>query len=386
MNQSNVQMYIKAAYVLVIGLSIVLYVFVKNKLANKLINKPESIIVARVYYYLYLAVVVFLVRGITAYMLKDGMNIMGVTPSMSLGLGSYINNALGIIINNQMYANVIINTILAFGSCILIKKIILNILDNDTVATAISIIYSVLPQSLFYVGEYVRCNYNVVLVLTGILLCIKIIDEVKNFNKKSNKYLIYTGVLAGIAALDVVLGGSSVFWIAILVITTLAATYIDCTRIEIPFKNKLNYKLKNIVLKIEKISIPKLVYVAGIISIMLLIPTIFIGTSESINNYQFFNVGNALKILMHSRSYYLVLIIMALGFEIIGFFLKRKLDIKMFIIKVAFIVSSIILFFMLDGIYVSAVWDTLLVLTTITNICAICYNREERIKLLKEKN
>ena len=311
---------------------------------------------------------------------------MKLVPSISLGVGSYINNALGFIINNQMYANVIINTILNFGSCMLIKKIILNILDNDTVATTISIIYSVLPQSLFYVGEYIRYNYNVLLVLTGILLCLKIIDETKNFNKKSNKYLIYTGALVGIAILDIVLGGTSVLWIAILAITTLVATYIDCTHIQIPFKNKLNYKLKNIAIKIEKLHISKLVFVLVITSIMLLICTCFVGICESINNYQSFNVGNALKILMHSRSYYLVLIIMAMVFEIIGFFLQRKLDIKMFIIKIAFIATSIILFFTIDGIYASAVWDTLLVLTTITNICAICYNREERIKLLNEKN
>lgn len=383
--ESNVNVYLKAIHIAVFGICALMYVFVKNKLAKKMSNKTLSIKISKVYYYLYLAVIALISRIVMAYVLKGNV-VENVIPGFNSGIGSYINYGIGVVLDNQMYANIIINTVLAFISCILIKKIMLNITDNDTVAAATSIIYLLLPQSLAYVTKYVRYNYNVVVALVGIWLIAKIIDEVKNFNKKSNKYLIYAAILGAIEAIDVILGGAYVLWRMMLVITTAAAMYIDIVHIHIGFKEKLNYKLKRIAEKMERINISKLVYVSVISFVISGIITLVYMLVSNANNYQMFSVQNSLNVLMHSRNYYLVLIITSLVFEIIGVILKRKLDIKMFMIKVAFIASGVITFFMVDGVYAAALFDTLLILTVVTNICGICYNREERIKLLKEKN
>lgn len=383
--ESSLNANVKAIHIAVFGVCTLMYIFVKNKLAKKMSNKSLSIKISKIYCYLYLAVIVFVSRLVMVYVLKDSA-VNEFYPSFNIGIGSYINYGLGLVVNNQLYANVIINAILAFVSCILIKKIILNITENDTVATVTSILYLLLPQALAYVTEYVKYSYNVVIILIGIFVYIKIIDETKNFNKKSNKYLIYSLILGVIQSIDIILGGSYVLWICILLFTTIAAMYVDIVRVVIEFKDKLSYKLKRIAEKIENINISKLVYVSLVSLVVSGITTLIYGLVSKVTNYSLFSVQNSINILMHSRNYYLVLIICSLVFEIIGVILRRKLDIKMFVIKVTFIASGIITFFAIDGIYASAVFDTTLVLTVITNICNICYNREERIKLLKDKN
>lgn len=382
---SSVTVYLKAIHIAIFGICTLMYVFVKKKLATKMSGKAISIKVSKIYYYMYLAAITFVTRFAMAYSLKDSV-VLNVVPSLDKGVGSYINYGLSLFLDNPMYANVIINTMLTFTACVLIKKIMLNITENDTVASMTSIVYLLIPQSLVFVTEYIKYNYNVIFVLLGILLLTKIIDETKNFNKKNNKYLVYAVVLGIVQSIDVILGGSYVLWFITLVVTTVAAMYIDIVHISIWFKNKLNYKLKILAEKVERINISKLVAVTvvslGISSITLFI---YILASKA-NNYQIFSVDNAINILMHSRNYYLVLIIISLVFEILGVILRRNLDIKMFMIKIAFIVSGVTTFFMLDGIHASALFDTLLILTLITNICSICYNREEKVKLLKEKN
>mgnify|MGYP003292114997 CR=1 FL=1 len=379
--ESNVSIYFKVIYIAVFGIVTFMYSWVKRRLAEKLSNKSLSITISRVYYYIYLGVVTFVSRFVMAYILKENV-VDAVSPGISEGLGSYINYGLGLLVKNQMYANVIINTVLAFLSCIVIKKIILNITENDTVATVTSIMYLLIPQSLVYVTSYVKYGYNVLLVLIGIMLFTKIIDEVKNFGKKSKKYLIYSLILGIIQALDVVLGGWYLLWVSMLVFVTLAAMYIDTVHIRIKFKQKLGYKLKIFLEKIEKINISKLIVVAVIVLLMSGIATLVYELLFNVDNYKMFSVSNSVNVLMHSRNYYLVLLIFSLVFEIIGIILKRKLDVKMFMIKVAMITSGMHTFFMPDSIYSSAVFDTLLVLTVIANICNICYNREEKIKLL----
>ena len=377
--------YVKAIYVVAFGACTLMYVGVKKKLANKMSNKTLSITISRVYYYLYLAVIVFVSRVVMAYALNTN-DVCQIVPSFSMGLGSYVNYGLGILIKNQMYANVIINALLAFISCIIIKKILLNITVNDTVATIACIMYLLIPQSLVYVTEYIRYGYNVLFVLIGMLVIAKIIDEVQNFNQKNNKYLIYSAVLGAVQVIDIILGGSYVLWVCMLVFTALAAMYVDTVHMHISFKQKLNYKLKIFAEKLEKVNISKFVCVLGISLIISGIAVIICALTANTNNYQMFNVSNSENILLHSRTYYLVLVIFSLVFEIIGVILKRKLDVKMFMIKIGMITAGVLTFFTVDGTHASAVWDVLLVLTVITNVCNICYNREEKIKLLKDKN
>lgn len=383
--ESSVAMYMKAIYVAALGTSLLMYVWVKKRLSNKLSNKSLSITISRLYYYVYLGAVVFVSRFVMAYILKDNV-VSIVNPGFNVGLGSYVNYGLAQIIKNQMYANVIINTILAFISCVVIKKILLNIMANDTVATVASLIYLFIPQSLVYVTEYIKYSYNVLFVLVGILLIIKIIDEVKNFSRKNKMYLLYALILGVVASADIVLGGSYVFWSCLLIITTIATLYVDTTHIRIKCKNNLSYKLKRIAEKIEKINISKLIHVAIIVLLIAGITTVAYEKISSANNYKIFNVENSINILNNSRTYYIALLVFGLVFEIIGLLLKRKLDAKMLQVKMTYIIVGILTFFMVDGIYASALFDTFLSLTVIINICNICYNREEKIKLLKAKN
>ena len=213
-----------------------------------------------------------------------------------------------------------------------------------------------------------------------------IIDEVKNFNKKNNEYLIYSLVLGVIQSLDVMFGGSYILWLFSMIIASCTAMYIDVVHVLIPFKQKLNYKLKRLAEKIEKVNISKLVYVCGISLVLSGITTCIYLALSSANNFSVFSVQNAVSVLGHSRSYYLVLIITALVFEIVAVITKRKLDVKMYLIKLMFIVVAILTFFTVDGVYASALFDTLLILNMVMVICNIGYNREERIKLLNEKN
>jgi len=382
--ESSISVHLKAIHIAVFGICTLMYAFVKSKLAKKMSNKSLSVSISKIYHYLYLAVIVFVSRFIMAYVLKDTVSI--VSPGFSNGIFSYLNYGLGLYIGNQMYANVIINTVLTFVSCILIKRLMLNITDNDTIATTTSLMYALLPQALVYVTEYVKYSYNVIVVLVGLLMFTKIVDEVQNFNKKSNKYLIYSLIFGAVQAVDIILGGSYVMWVVMLMFVTLAAMYVDTLHVRMRFNSSINYKVKRFAEKIERINISKLICVSLISLAISGVATLLYGLFASANNYQMFSITNSINILMHSRSYYLVLIISALVFEIIGVILKRKLDVKMFGIKVAFIAIGILTFFMVDGIYTSVVFDTLLVLTSVLNICNICYNREERVKLLKDKN
>ena len=383
--KSSVSAYVKVIHVAIFGMCTFSYVLMKEKLSKKLSNNPLGIKISKIYYYIYLAVICFVSRCVMVYILKDNL-VELIVPNFNIGLGSYINYGLGKAINNAMYANAIVNAILAFVICILIKKIMLNITENDIVATTSSIMYLLLPQSLVYVTEYIKYSYNLLVVLMGVLLFVKIIDQVKEFNKKSSKYLIYSIMLGLIQALDIILGGTYVLWFVVLVITTTAAMYVDCVRVKIPFKNKLNLKYRKIIEKIEKLNISKLIYVSAISLTISSIAAIISKLGSNVCNYYVFDTSNSINILVHSRSYYIVLIILALVFEIIGVIFNRKLDVKMFVIKLGTVCSMFLTFFVVDGSYAASVFDTFLVLNTVTNMCNVCYNREERVKLLTDKN
>ena len=383
--QSSVSMSLKAIYVLIIAVCIFMYIAVRNKLAKKMSNKHLSIIISRLYCYMYLAVIVFVSRLVGAYVLKDAQISM-LTPSYELGLGSYLNYGLSVILKNPLYANVVINTIIAFVSSIIIKKIILNITDNDMVATTSSIIYLMLPQSLINVTNYIRYGYNLLLILAGILVFMYIIDEVKKFTKKTNKYLIYSIILTLIQSLDVILGGTYFMWLVLMIIISLSATYVDGVRLKFNFKNKLDYKKKIFLEKLEKINISKLVNVSLITLSVSGITTIICCALADKGVYTTFSLQNTINILGKSRMYYIILMLLILVFDIIAIILKRKTDIKMFVLKVLSMVSIVTTAFMVDTTYAAIVFDTLLSLNVVISICNICYNREEKIKLLKEIN
>ena len=117
---SSVSVYLKATHIAIFGICALMYVFVKKKLAAKMSSKDISIKVSKVYYYIYLAVITFVTRFAMAYSLKDSA-VLNILPGFDKGIGSYINYGFGLCLDNPMYANVVINTILTFVSCVLIK-------------------------------------------------------------------------------------------------------------------------------------------------------------------------------------------------------------------------------------------------------------------------
>ena len=210
----------------------------------------------------------------------------------------------------------------------------------------------------------------------------------KDFTLKNKKYLIHAIILGVIQGVDVLLGGSYVFWISIMLFVTMAATYVDMTHIKFKqsFIQKLDYKKKIFVSKIERINISKLIYVS-LISLCVFGVFAIIYNLCATGNFVFKGVlQNLENNLIQSRTYYIVLIIFALVFEILSVILKRKIDIKMFVIKVSQVAASIITAFIANTNYASCLYDTTLVMFVVINICNICYNREDKVKLIKEKN
>ena len=381
---SSLNTCLKLAYVAAFAVCIMLYAWVRKKL----IRKVESVKLINLYSYSFLGIITFVSRIALIYVSKID-KIVEFVPSFNVGFGSYINYGLGRLLNNFAYANVVINTLFVFVCSILIKKIILNITESDTIATITSMIYIFIPQSLVYFASYTRFEYNLVVVLLAIYMYIKIVDEVKNFTVKNKKYIVYAVILGLLQGLDILLGGTYVFWVLLMLLVTLVANYVDIVRIHIGdnIKSKASYKLKRLIEKIEKINISKLVVTMlislGVSGVFCLLHAIIFNT----NNYEMsITLDRFVQNLIHSRNYYIVLIVFSFVFEIIGFVLNRKVDIKMCMLKYALIIMTCILPFMVPVVYTTTVYDTLLVIATIINVCNICFNREEKIKLLKDKN
>ena len=382
-NKSGLNFNVKFLYVLLVIACMGLYFFVKKKLLSKINNSK----IVTLYCYMFLAVIVFVSRAIMVYILNNNQSIIDL--GYSNGFFSYINYGLGKLLNNNIYANIIINTIIVYISSLLIKKIFLNITTNDFVSTITAIIYIFVPKSLINVKEYIKYEYNILFILVGIYILVRIIDLVKDFKNKNNKYVIYSIILGITASLDILHGGSYIFWMLLLIFTTISTTYVDITHIKISddIKRKLGNKNKKIIERIEKINISKLVYVCFITLSISLVFTIINSLITGVNNYEMRSVINGISLnLQSSRNYYLAIIIFTVVFDMLGIILKRDIDVKMVIIKICYLSSLVLIPFVNTPLYSSFIFDTFLCIGAVISICNVCINREEKIKLLKEKN
>ena len=382
-NKSSINFNIKLMHVALVALCTGLYFFVKKKLLNKVNSKK----IISLYCYMFLAVMVFVSRLVTMYLIKGGP--IEFHAGYINGIGSYLNYGLGKLLNNYSYANIIINTLIVYASCTLIKKILLNITNNDFVSTITSIIYIFIPKSLISVKEYVRYGYNILFILIGIYILIKIIDLVKDFNNKNIRYVYYSVLLGIVASIDVLLGGSYIFWLLLLTFTTVSATYVDITHFKFSkkFKTKLEYKKRVLAEKIEKINVSKLVYVTIIALSISIVFVIINSIIRNVDNFEMRNIFDGIYLNLNgARNYYLVIIIFTIVFDILGIILKRDIDVKMIVIKTCYMSSLILIPFINSVTYSSYVFDTFLSFNAIISICNVCINREEKVKLLKEKN
>lgn len=381
--KSDLKTYIKVIHVVIFAMCLVMYMVVKKKLDKKTDNAK----LISLYKYMYLAVLVLVSRIGLFYIFKS-KDVVDIIPSYGDGLGSYLNYLVSLIINNTIHANVIVNTVFSFVIVILIKKLMFNITNSDFLSTLSSVLYIMLPTSMYYVTEYNRYTYNLLFILIGLNMMVKIIDEVKQYKLKNINYVYMAISLGFVIGMDILFKGSYLLWCIMLILIIPAASYIDVFHLSFGDKFKFNIKFKRFLCKIEQINISKLVKVsvyslgvAGVIKIILM----FIGSFNYTLNMPKYVTSVIENAMMLSRNYYIVLIFLSIVFEIIGILLKRKIDIKMVLIKIFNIIG--VLYILLNGTSMSCiVFDVSLVLLVVCNICNIYYNMEEKIKLLKEKN
>ena len=303
---------IKLVYMLILISSISMYMWLKKRL-NKKVTSTKIMVLYR---YMYLAVLTLVTRiGMVFVFTKRNVEI--IPPSFGQGLGSYLFKLVNLVIGNTIYTNVIINTTITYIVVVLIKKILENITKSDFLSATATILYIFLPQSLYFVIEYNRYNYNLLFVLTGFYIILNIIDLVKQYKLKTKKYLYMSLVLGGIASIDIILGGSWMFWMLFVTTLTAAATYIDIAHISFgeKIKSKVSFNIKKILYKIEQTNFSKLINTALIVLALTGVVTIIVSLTTSSTNFVFTTniselVNRTIEALNTSRNYYIVLIVL----------------------------------------------------------------------------
>ncbi len=386
--KSDLGFWIKFVYMLVLIGSISMYMWLKKRL-NKKVTSGKIMILYR---YMYLGVLTLITRiGMVYAFSKRDVQI--VPPSFGQGLGSYVFKLVNMIIDNPAFTNAIINTSITYIVVVLIKKILENITKSDFLSATAAMLYIFLPQSLYFVVEYNRYNYNLLFVLIGFYIVLNIIDLVKQYKLKTNKYIYMSLILGGIAGVDIVLGGSWVFWSLFVIILTAAATYIDIAHISFgeKIKAKVSFNIKRLLYKVEQTNFSKLINTALIVLLVTGIVAIILNLTTASTNYSFTTniselANRTIEALNTSRNYYIFLIILIVLLEIVGVVLKRNLDIKMIAVKILNILVIISMILSKNVTYTATIFDVTLILLLVSNMCNIYYNREEKIKLLKDRN
>ena len=379
---------IKLVYMLILISSISMYMWLKKRL-NKKVTSTRIMVLYR---YMYLAVLTLVTRiGMVFVFTKRNVEI--IPPSFGQGLGSYLFKLVNLVIGNTIYTNVIINTTITYIVVVLIKKILENITKSDFLSATAAMLYIFLPQSLYFVIEYNRYNYNLLFILVGFYIILNIIDLVKQYKLKTKKYIYMSLVLGAVAGIDIILGGSWFFWSLFVIILTTAATYIDIAHISFgeKIKTKVSFNIKKLLYKIEQTNFSKLINTALIVLAVTGVVTIILSLTTSSTNYSFTTniselANRTIEALNTSRNYYIVLIVLIVLLEIIGVILKRNLDIKMVAVKILNILVIISMMLSKNITYTATIFDVTLILLLVSNMCNIYYNREEKIKLLKDRN
>jgi len=386
--KSDLGLGIKLVYIVIVAVIVTLYMLLKKRLTNKIVSTK----LMNIYKYAYLALVTLVSRIGLVYMYSS-RDVDMLVPAYSKGIGSYLVDILNNIIGYASFTNILINTVITFAVVFLIKNILLNITKSDFLSTLAAIVYIFLPQSIYFVTEYNRYNFNLLFVLSGIAILINIIDVVKQYKLKSFKYIYMSILLGVVASVDVILGGSFWFWVLLVGILSAAATYIDIAHISFgqTIKSKVSFKISKLLYKLEQTNFSKLINTTLIVTAICGITAIILNIATSSTNFVGYSsvselVNKLIQVLSVSRNYYVVLIIAIVLLEIISIVLKRTLDIKMICIKILNILVIMTMMLSRDLTYTATIFDVTLILLLISNLCNIYYNREEKIKLLKEKN
>lgn len=386
--KSNLGLGIKTLYIAIVAIAVSMYMLLKKRLVKKVVSSK----LMTMYKYVYLGVITLISRIALVYVYSE-RTVEPLDASFSNGVGSYLFKLVNYVIDNPLYTNILINTTITFGVVLIIKNILINITKSDFLSSLAATLYIFLPQSIYFVTEYNRYNFNLLLVLLGTALLIHIIDLVKQYKLKNNKYIYMSILLSILASVEIIFGGSYLFWVLLVVILLVSATYIDIAHISFgqAIKSKLSFKWSRILYKIEQTNFSKLINTALIVVVTCGVTTLIlclVGASSNLEGFSSINELEAklINALSTSRNYYIVVISLIVLFEIIGVVLKRTLDIKMICIKVLNILVIILMLFSKNTTYTATIFDVTLIMLVVSNMCNIYYNREEKIKLLKEKN
>lgn len=368
-------------YTLLLLLFFIMYGVIKSRFNKRRLVKRLSLF----YRYVYLVVIAFFIKIISINIYVEDINII------------YL----------------IVCSILGAISAVCIKKIIYNVSKSDMLSVLGMFMFILLPNILNDSDDYLRSVCMNLSTLLYVVFMQKLIDELKQPNVKTLKYIKLSSVVGIFIAFSVLTGIYSYIYLIIGFVMLFITSDLDKTNINIPNKviSKLRQKNKEVLYRIERIYINKK-YISILAMLLMSVIAFYLlgGVIGFINNDHlsnvFINYNNSItyninsnvtsmnlslnnllseigNIANNAKTYYLVLIIYILFLEVLTAILRRRYDTKSTILKTLFIcliVFSVI--FKYNTLVFYQLYTSLLILIAITNTSNIYLNRDERIKLL----
>lgn len=358
--KNNPDLHIKTVCCIGYIFAVFLYIVVIKKLYNKLINNK----LITIYVYLYLGVLVFISRFLTVQYFEKELVMPGT-----------------------MY-QIIFSTIITYINVIFIKLIIYNISKSDILSIITSITYVFMPQGITASVTYSKYNLNLAFILMGIYLLLKIIDSILDKNQQDNKYIVFALSHACIIIADIINGNSYICFLTIVIYFYLIIEYSDIIYLK-PFvaikeKTRLNsgidYKHKNI--QISKKLVVLSIYLFAIFISLIIIK---FENMNVLKTFEFIK-SSLVNLIANARYFYLIIFTIIIIFDFTSIILERKQEIKYSIINFTTIVITLFTVFVYKGELNNIVFEGIILIKFILSLANIYLNRDEKIKMLKEKN
>lgn len=367
---------LKIIYIIVLAMLVLAYVYIKDKMYKYKFKKTTS----------------FFLRYTYTLCICIGMSIVA------------IYNDLDKISSGMLFIYILYKIIIS----IVLKKIIFNVSKSDILSILVMFVFAMMPSSYGNTTTMIFNLTNTFFVFITILFIQRLIDELKQKGVKTKKYLLMSSIIGCLVSLCIIMGINAYVWIIFALLSIIITCNLDRTHIYFPKKItiNLNSKFKDILYKLERININKLIIsiiVITVISTLLtkignivlsninILGDVYQGTLNikeliaQINVYSIkdnaFNSTNT--ILSFSRTYYLVIIAYIIFIEVLSIFLHRRYDTKSTLMKLFFILFYLsIQVFNLDITMYHTTFSVFMILISIINTSNIYLNREERIKML----
>lgn len=377
-------------YILLVFVSTIGYALLKRKLHNSNCDKKLEYI----YRYIYLIVFILLTRFLSTWIYKYESDLSLISPSVDNGLGSYAVYILGKLTLRPLYSVIILNTIITTICMVIIKRIVFNVTTNEMLSAIAAIWYIFSPKAIYSTTFYSRYNFNLMFIVAGIYMLLKVIDEIKQHKLKNVRYIIYSLIMSFFIMIEILFGGSVIFWATVIAITVLVSKDVDY--LHIIFKKEMLEKFplgfRRNLYKIERMRISKFIAILGIVICFLgvtILALYFTNQNIIVEKSFGLDAGEIINLMEKcfttNKLYYILTFLFTILLEMICFGLGRKQDTKSAIIKYTFI-AALITSVLSEGVYSEIVLSALIVVNLVIDMGNIYYNREEKVKLLKEKN